>query len=193
MKSATPKLLMELGGRPVIVRTINTILSIPNLKGVVIPTSEENREIFVELLGKLSPLIEVIIGGATRTESVRKGLNNLVDKASADDLVVVHDGARCFADEELFRQVIDAATKTGAATAAVPVVDTMKFVKDGVITGEVDRSSLWSIQTPQIFRFDLLLKAHQGEVQATDDASLVEKIQPVQVVEGSRFNFKLTT
>lgn len=193
MNSATPKLLMKLGGEAVIVRTLKNLLSIPDLKRIIVPTSRENEIVFQDLLHALSPIIKVIIGGATRTESVRKGIDAIEGEAMPDDLVIVHDGARCFADKELFLRVLSAAAETGAATAAIPVVDTVKIVKDGVVTGELDRNSLWNIQTPQIFQYNVLFKAHQGDVQATDDASLVERIQPVSVIEGNRLNFKLTT
>ena len=133
-----------------------------------------------------------VIGGATRSESVRNGLAQVPDDA---DIVVVHDAARPLAAPALFGAVIDA-VKAGA-DAAIPVVplsDTVKRIDGERVVETVDRSSLVAVQTPQAFRADMLRKAHAAGGEATDDAALVEAIGgTVVVVEGEHTNIKITT
>ena len=133
-----------------------------------------------------------IAGGAARSESVRNALAAVPDA----DIVVVHDAARPFASAELFRACI-AAVESGAdaAIAATPVTDTIKQAEaDGRVVRTLDRSHLWSIQTPQAFRADVLRRALEGDVTgATDDASLVEALGgDVRIVEAPASNFKIT-
>ena len=130
----------------------------------------------------------VVAGGATRAESVRAGLAAVADDA---EIVVVHDGARPLAAIEIFQRVI-AAVRNGAdaAVPALPVTDTIRDL-DG---GTVDRSRLVTVQTPQAFRAAALRRAHEGEPEATDDASLVEAAGgKVVVVDGEHRNIKITT
>jgi 2-C-methyl-D-erythritol 4-phosphate cytidylyltransferase len=136
--------------------------------------------------------IERIAGGAYRSESVR----NAMAEAPDADIVVVHDAARPFASAELFAACI-AAVEAGAdaAIAATPVTNTIKEADgDGRVTRTLDRSRLWSIQTPQAFRADVLRRALEGDVaSATDDASLVEAIGgDVRIVEAPASNFTIT-
>ena len=133
-----------------------------------------------------------IAGGDHRSESVRNALAAAPDA----DIVVVHDAARPFASAGLFRQCIEA-IESGAdgAIAATRVTDTIKEADaDGRVTRTLDRSTLWSIQTPQAFRADVLRRALEGDVaSATDDASLVEAIGgEVRIVEAPPGNFKIT-
>jgi 2-C-methyl-D-erythritol 4-phosphate cytidylyltransferase len=131
-------------------------------------------------------------GGASRSESVRNALDAVPDAS----IVVIHDAARPLVSEELVRACI-AAVEAGAdgAVAAAPVTDTIKEAdSDGNVIRTLDRSTLWSIQTPQAFRADVLRRALQGDVaNATDDASLVESLGgTVRIVESSPRNFKVT-
>jgi 2-C-methyl-D-erythritol 4-phosphate cytidylyltransferase len=142
--------------------------------------------------GADAPRIARIAGGAHRSESVRNALAAAPDA----DVVVVHDAARPFASAELFRACI-AAIEAGAdaAIAATPVTDTIKEADpDGRVTRTLDRSRLWSIQTPQAFRADILRRAFEGNLaNATDDAMLVEALGgDVQIVEAPPGNFKIT-
>jgi 2-C-methyl-D-erythritol 4-phosphate cytidylyltransferase len=136
----------------------------------------------------------VVEGGATRTESVCRGVAAVPESA---EVIVVHDAARPLASEELFRAVIDAVT-TGGAGGAVPgvaVSDTIKVV-DGSqrVTATLDRSVLVAVQTPQAFDAALLRRAHAGGTEATDDAALVEALgATVRVVPGDPRNLKITT
>lgn len=140
----------------------------------------------------LSDLVQRVQGGAHRSESVR----NALAVASDADIVVVHDAARPFASVDLFRACIDAITAgADAAIAAAPVTDTIKEADpDGRVTRTLDRSRLWSIQTPQAFRAEILQRALEGDLaRATDDAMLVEALGgDVRIVEAPASNFKIT-
>jgi len=140
----------------------------------------------------LSDLVQRVRGGSHRSESV----GNALAVAPDADIVVVHDAARPFASAELFRACI-AAIEDGAdgAIAAAPVTDTIKEADaDGRVTRTLDRSKLWSVQTPQAFRAEILRRALEGDVtSATDDASLVEALGGVvRIVEAPPSNFKIT-
>ena len=133
----------------------------------------------------------VVAGGARRQDSVRAGL----DAAGVAGWVVVHDGARPLVTPELIERGLAAARETGAACCALPVPDTVKEASEGVIVRTLDRSRLWLAQTPQVFRYDLLMEAHlQAQGDATDDASMVEALGVrVKLFEGSPRNLKVTT
>jgi 2-C-methyl-D-erythritol 4-phosphate cytidylyltransferase len=136
----------------------------------------------------------VVEGGATRAESVNRGLAAVPEAA---EVIVVHDAARPLASEALFRAVIDAVT-SGAADGAipgVPVSDTIKVVDDSLaVTATLDRAVLVAVQTPQAFGADILRRAHAGGAEATDDAALVEALgATVRVVPGEPQNLKITT
>lgn len=152
-----------------------------------------------DLLAKLRDLrATVVAGGATRSDSVRCGLRALsgtlpefgADKFAPDDIVVVHDAVRPLATEHLAQSVISAvAAGADAAVPTVAVVDTIRHLS----LGQLDRSDLRAVQTPQAFNAKKLWQAHQGDPQATDDASLIEATGgKVELVEGDPLNFKIT-
>lgn len=134
-----------------------------------------------------------VAGGATRSESVRRGLAAVPSEAT---IICVHDAARPFASEHLYKHVI-AAVADGAdgAVPGLPVTDTIKKVNaDGIVLDTPDRAALMAIQTPQAFRASVLRKAHEAGNEGTDDASLVERSGgKVVVVSGEAINKKLTT
>ncbi|HWC12756.1 MAG TPA: 2-C-methyl-D-erythritol 4-phosphate cytidylyltransferase [Acidimicrobiales bacterium] len=133
----------------------------------------------------------VVVGGATRSSSVRAGLAALPPEA---DVVVIHDAARPLATPALFEAVV-AAVRAGAdgAVPGIPISDTVKRVRDGQVVATLDRAELVVVQTPQAFRADILRRAHLGEPEATDDAALVEAAGGrVVVVAGDADNLKLT-
>lgn len=137
----------------------------------------------------------VIPGGATRQLSVKEALRYCREAVAEAEFVAVHDAARCLTPPSVVRCVVEAAWAHGAATAAVPSVDTLRRVGSArTIIGEVDRADVWQIQTPQAFRVELLWRGHQLPSNgATDDSSLVTPFHPVTVVEGSRLGLKITT
>jgi 2-C-methyl-D-erythritol 4-phosphate cytidylyltransferase len=137
-----------------------------------------------------------VAGGARRQDSVRNGIAAI---STPPDGVLVHDAVRPFIDQLIVRRVIHCAGQTGAAVVAMPIHDTVKRVNlCGIIQETLKREELWQIQTPQAFRYDWLVEAHQQAQQhqweVTDDAALIERVgYPVSVVEGSCFNIKVTT
>jgi 2-C-methyl-D-erythritol 4-phosphate cytidylyltransferase len=139
--------------------------------------------------------VEVVAGGATRQASVRQALQAAPNDV---DVVLVHDAVRPFIDRRLIDAVVAAAVTHGAAICALPLTETIKRVRDGVVETTLDRSGLWAVQTPQGFRIAVLREAHdkaqRDGVIATDDAMLVERLgQPVRVVPGLASNVKITT
>jgi 2-C-methyl-D-erythritol 4-phosphate cytidylyltransferase len=135
----------------------------------------------------------VVVGGATRSASVRCGLAAVPVDA---DVIVVHDAARPLATGALFDAVVAAVSRDGAGAAicALPVSDTIKQVDGGFVTTTLERSELVAVQTPQAFRADLLRRAHASGAEATDDAALVELLgAPVRVVPGDARNVKITS
>lgn len=138
----------------------------------------------------------VVPGGRGRQDSVRNGL---VAFKSRPDIVLVHDAVRPLVSPRCIRQVIRQARKYGAAVVGVKVKDTVKNERpQGFYRGTLDRNVLWTVQTPQGFRYDLLMKAHQRAQRdrfvGTDESSLVERLKvKVRIVEGDERNFKITT
>ena len=135
---------------------------------------------------------EVCSGGRRRQDSVRAGLNSLHDT----EWTVVHDGARPCIEGDLITRGLLEAKETGAAVAAVPVRDTIKLAgSDLLVTKTLARSSLWAAQTPQVFKMEILSRAHRTVLEdATDDASMVEQIgTTVRIFMGSYENIKITT
>lgn len=135
--------------------------------------------------------ITVCTGGDQRRDSVAAGVEVLSDC----EWVLVHDAARPFVTEELIRRGLDAARSTGAAVAAMPAKDTMKRVANGIVLGTLPRQELWSVQTPQVFRRDLLRTALQSDdYDVTDEATLVERMGgQVKIFLGTDANWKITT
>ena len=139
---------------------------------------------------------ELVAGGETRQISVFNGLRALSDDV---DFVVIHDGVRPFINDDIIFQCLEAAAECGAAVSAVPVKETIKVADEKLfIEYTPDRRQLWRVQTPQVFRKSLLAEAHkkaiEDEIDASDDAALVEKLGvPVKLVMGSYKNVKLTT
>ena len=154
---------------------------------------QRGREL-VEQRGYQKP-IHVRSGGERRQDSVLNGLNAL-SETSAPEWVIIHDGARPCLDGPMLQRGLKAARETGAAVAGVPVKDTIKVSSaKGIVSKTPPRDSLWAAQTPQVFRFSLLLNAHQtcsGDV--TDDAAMVESMAgQVKMFWGSYENLKVTT
>lgn len=192
------KLLMDLCGVPVLVRTLQAIDQCDLVSEIVVATQAELLEEVAQLCvaAGLRKKIKVVRGGSTRTESVLAAAMEASPKAK---LLAVHDGARPLVLPEEFDQVIRFACNTYAAAPAVPVNDTVKTVdENGLVTGTPDRSTLRAVQTPQVFRAELLKAALQSAVSdnavITDDCSAVERIgKRVYLTEGNRENIKITT
>lgn len=195
----TPKTYLLVGGRPLVLRTLDRFFCTRHVEKVVLVVAEPERP-RCEALLRADPNLRgrawlLQSGGANRQESVRRGLKKLDPDC---DVVAIHDGARPFILPSLIDRCVDEAYKTGAVVIGVPVRDTVKVVsEDGWVQTTPVRNRLWEIQTPQVFRRDLIVEAHQWGVregiEATDDAMLVERMgKPVFVLEGERTNIKIT-
>ena len=192
------KLMMKLCGVPVLVRTLRAIDSAELVDEIIVATQAELMEEVAQLCANagLRKKIKVVRGGATRTESVLAAAMEANPKAQ---LLAVHDGARPLVVPEEFDQVIRFACNTYAAAPAVPVNDTVKVVNEnGLVTGTPDRSTLRAVQTPQVFRAEILRAALQAALadgaSVTDDCSAVERLgKQVYLTEGNRENIKITT
>ncbi|WP_404406712.1 2-C-methyl-D-erythritol 4-phosphate cytidylyltransferase [Jeotgalibacillus malaysiensis] len=189
------KLLLELNGVPVIIHTLRIFEKDPLCSGVILVIHPDDHGTLGKLLKqyRIEKVTHMVRGGEERQHSVYEGL-----KAAAADIVMVHDGARPFIKQDVIHRLAEAAASDGGAIAAVPVKDTIKKVQNGLVTETVERSSLWSVQTPQAFQLDILMSAHQEAVRTgflgTDEASLVEKTGgKVAVIESDYDNIKLTT
>ncbi len=196
------KVLARLGDVPLLVKNLQAVACVENLDRALIIVGEGEQKQVEELLQHYSSSFfprlawQIVIGGKERQDSVAKALATLPEKTG---WVAVHDGARPFATPKLFQRVWLAAKDTGAAIAAVPCKDTVKVVDNlGNVTSTLDRSTLMAVQTPQIFRLELLRKAYAELAKhphlVTDDAGLVEEIGArVATVLGSYENIKITT
>lgn len=188
------KLFTEVAGQPLLAHAIapfQECASIDRIVLVMAPLNLKRGRDLVERYG-FTKAIALVKGGERRQDSVRLGLEAL----GGCDYVAVHDGARPLVTPELIARGLEAARETGAAAPALPIADTVKEAgPNGIVLRTLDRSRLWAVQTPQVFRYELLLRAHR-EITAdvTDDAAMVEALgEPVRLFEGSRANIKVTT
>jgi 2-C-methyl-D-erythritol 4-phosphate cytidylyltransferase len=194
---AIPKAFVPLCGKPLLVHALAALASAPEID-IAIPVvgaSELPRmQALASELGSIPGLQAPVIGGAERQDSMMAGLAAL----PADvDLVAVHDAARPLVTAEAIGRVVAAARQTGAAILAVPVRDTIKRVRDGLIVETPNRAECYAAQTPQVFRVELLREALEKAAAegfvGTDDAEIVERIGvPVAVVVGDPSNIKIT-
>lgn len=183
-----PKALVPLCGRALLSWTLDSLSEIPFGRSVVAAPPERLGE--VERIA--GHRFRTVAGGATRTESVRRGIAAL--EPMPDDLVCIHDAARPLVTVAEVEAVLAAAAEVGAAIAATPVVDTVKRVENGRVVETLDRRELVGAATPQAFRAELLLRALATGREGTDEASLCEEMKiPVAVVPVSRLAFKITT
>ncbi len=198
MGAGVPKQFLTLGGVPLLVHSLQTFEAAHIISEIILVVPQDDcqycREDIVPSYG-LKKVSQVIAGGRRRQDSV---LNGVRAANSATDIVVVHDAVRPFVTLKMITQVVEATRNHGAAIVAMPMRDTVKRVNgEGIIKETLNREELWLAQTPQAFRRDVLLRAHQqGEtdgVDATDDAFLVERLGlTVAIVQGSSDNIKVT-
>jgi 2-C-methyl-D-erythritol 4-phosphate cytidylyltransferase/2-C-methyl-D-erythritol 2,4-cyclodiphosphate synthase len=188
-----PKQYLRLAGGTVLRHAATAFAGHPRINGVQIVIRPEDRVTYDVAVGDLD-LLRPVPGGVERQESVRLGLEALVQYHPTH--VLIHDGARPFPDAAMIGRVIAALDAAPAAIPVLPLGDTVKRVVDGVIRETVDRTQLWRAQTPQGFHFERILAAHRAAVGRvlTDDAAVAEAagIVPV-IVMGSEDNLKVTT
>jgi len=188
------KMFAPLGGRPVLARVLDTFQSCKKIDHIIVVMHSKNIEDCRRMVaGEKSweKVKDICLGGKRRQDSVEEGLKRLKE----GEWVVIHDGARPLVTIDLIERGLEAAKETGAAVAAVPVIDTIKLVKDDEIVRQtLPRQNLRAVQTPQVFRYDVIKNTYKfttGDV--TDDAALVEKAgYKVKLYMGSYDNIKIT-
>jgi 2-C-methyl-D-erythritol 4-phosphate cytidylyltransferase len=188
------KLFAPLGGQPVLARVLNAFENCKKVDQIVLVMGakniEEGRRIVA--LAHWTKLTDICLGGKRRQDSVAEGLRAI----KRCEWIIIQDGARPFVTVDLIERGLEAAKETGAAAAAVPVTDTIKYVKGSdIVLQTLPRQYLRAVQTPQVFRFDIIKNTYKfvpGDV--TDDASLVEKAgYKVKLFMGAYDNMKITT
>ena len=189
------KVRAALGGEPMIARTVRAFQQCGAIADIVIVTRPDLIRPISALCAQMDKVRMVVAGGQSRQESVALGLNAL---PKGVELAAVHDGARPLITDAVIDRTVRAANSYGAAAPAVPVKDTIKVVRGGLVTDTPDRASLQAVQTPQVFDFDLLRgalkKAAEDAAAVTDDCSAVERLgMAVKIVEGDERNLKVTT
>lgn len=200
MNSKVQKQFLELGGKPLLYYSLKCFQDSGMIRDIILVTGAESvpfcKEEIVEKYG-LTKVTKVIPGGKERYDSVYEGLLSCENS----DFVLIHDGARPFITEEIIRRGIQGVEKTGACVIGMPSKDTVKIADtQGYVAETPERSSVWTIQTPQIFEYNLIREAHEKircrDMSAiTDDAMVVERASgaKISLAEGSYKNLKITT
>lgn len=196
MGAMRPKAFLPLGGEPLLLKSARPFEATDSIGSIVAVVPAADVLAARGILAPLEKLVAVVAGGERRQDSVREGLRQA--PAGFDGIVLVHDAARPFVDEALIEAVIGAAVLAGAALPVLPLVDTVKRVRQGRVVETLDRAELGAAQTPQGFRMDLLARAYEqafrDQVTLTDEAVALERIgATVAVVPGSPRNRKITT
>ena len=202
MGSAKPKQFLHLAGKPILAHTLSALSSLSLISSIFlvvpegyIPAAGEIASAWCQQQDCRAPRISIVAGGAERRDSVYNGLMKLPAEC---DWVMIHDGVRPFASAGLIKAAWEGAQATGACIAAVPSTDTVKRARDGLVLETLSRDEIWLVQTPQVFRKQIILAAYEKAVEAgwtgTDDASFVERLGVhVSIVLGERSNVKVTT
>lgn len=198
MNSQIPKQYIHIHGKPVIYYTLKAYSNCEDIDAIILVVAEEDKEyVTKEIIEKydIKKVKAVVSGGKERYHSVMKGLKSIEDC----DIVLIHDGARPFVSQEIIKNGIDFAKQYGCAACGIQPKDTIKVVDSKSISeATLDRSKLVAIQTPQCFKYDIILKCHEalqnnGEA-ATDDTMVAEKYgYKVFIYKGDYRNIKITT
>lgn len=203
MGASVNKQYLALAGKPILAHTLALFDRHPLIEHIypIIPRDEIAycQQQIIDHYG-FTKVRRIVPGGTERQDSVRNGLLALAedDLAQAERVVLIHDGARPLFNPKLLQELIEVVTEQGACVVGVPAKDTIKEVDDGLISSTPDRQRLWQAQTPQGFRYHLIVEAFQladaEQFLGTDDASLLERSgQPVAMLQGEYRNIKVTT
>jgi len=207
MGSKVQKQFLEVQGKPIVCYSLETFQDSPLIEKIVLVTGADMidycRDEIVEKYG-FTKVTAIVAGGAERYESVWKGLQALAQNFSAEErrgIVFIHDGVRPFINEEILNRAADAVEEHQACVVGMPSKDTVKIAdENGFVKHTPARNLVWTIQTPQVFDFELAHRAYaalaeSGRSDVTDDAMIVEAFTDVKVklVEGSYENIKITT
>jgi len=198
MAGDRPKQFLRLAGTPIIFHTLKPFELCDSIHEVIVVLPAVESAEFLAEAGQrgLRKLARVVPGGATRADSVKRGLQAI--RAATAEIVAVHDGVRPFVTVEEIENTIAAAQRDGAAILATPATDTIKLVEGGRVVKTLARKDLRQALTPQCFRYELLRRAYEqvdvADPSLTDESVLVEQLgEPVTIVEGSVRNIKITT
>ena len=198
MKRDINKQFIKLDGKEIIAYTIEKFYKSEDIDDIVIVIKENEEKYFIEnIINKYGfDNIKLAYGGKERQDSVYNGIKKLNRNC---EIVLIHDGARPFVNEDIIKNSIEEAKENNAVVVGVPVKDTIKVVdSDGNIVDTPNRSLLWSVQTPQSFKYEIITRAYEyaysNDYYGTDDAMLVEHIgYNVKMIQGSYDNIKITT
>ena len=198
MGGELPKQFMELSGKPVITYSVEAFDKSDVIDEIIIVCHEKHMERMTDIVDIVNPgkNCKIVAGGKTRQESSFIGVKNC---PSGTEFVLIHDAVRPFVSERIIKDVLEAAGETGAAMSVVDMDDTVVVVEAGMVGEVPDRNTLKRVQTPQGFKHDIILKAHEqalktGIKDSTDDCSLVVfQGKPVRLVKGATDNIKITT
>ena len=191
------KQLAEINGISVIERTIRAFEDCNSINEIIVVVRKQDAESYKSFIYEkgFRKVKCIVTGGETRQISALRGFKHVSEKAK---YVAIHDGARCLVDDIIIQAVLKEAVKHGIATSASKITDTIKVAnEDGFITKTLDRSNMWSVQTPQIFEYKKYqvsaYKAKQDGFNATDDCMLAEHAGfPVKLVDTGNYNIKIT-
>ena len=192
------KQFLRIGAKPILFYTLHQFDLCPAVDEIILVVKAEDlafaAQEIVDRYG-IQKVKRIVAGGAERQDSVYAGLQAI---ANESEIVVIHDGVRPFISVALLELGIQQCREFGAVVTAVPVTSTIKRAEKGIVQTTLDRSELWEIQTPQIFRYDLIRSAYEESRKdgfvATDDAMMVERLgMSVQILPGERRNIKITT
>lgn len=199
MGTPTNKQFLLLDNKPLIAHTLQVFEECRQIDGIYLVANQKDLSAMQEEIierYKFQKVLKIVIGGRLRQDSVRNGLEAI---DSPCDIVVIHDGARPFVSPSFIEKGISLMEMHDAIIPALPVKDTIKVVtKEGFVSKTLDRDSLWYVQTPQTFKYELILKAYRDgqakRLYGYDDATFLEHMgKKVKVIEGSPYNIKITT
>jgi len=199
MNSRISKPFIPISGKPILAYTIDKFEKCKSIDKIYLIVSPEEKEIChknILLRYNFSKVQELVDGGDTRQDSIYNGLKAL-DKDT--DIVVIHDGARPLVEETIIQDSIEKAQKYGAAITVIPIKDTVKKSENNFyISKTLNREEIWRAQTPQTFKYDIILpayhQAYKDKYLATDDAAILEKYgHKVKLIIGTEENIKITT
>lgn len=194
MGASVNKVFLELCGKPIIAHTVEAFEKNSLIDEIIVVTGKNDIKIAAEILHKYSKVSAIIEGGTERQQSVSNGIN-----AASGDIIAIHDGARALIGQSEINSVINDCIEYGAAALGVPCKDTLKEADDnGFIRKTIDRSRTYQIQTPQVFKAEIIKELHKkaelDNLQVTDDCAIAEQYGiRVKITEGSYDNLKITT
>ncbi|HOV89978.1 MAG TPA: 2-C-methyl-D-erythritol 4-phosphate cytidylyltransferase [Syntrophorhabdaceae bacterium] len=199
MGAPTNKQFLLLDNKPIIVHTLQVFEECKPVDGVYLVVNQKDLPIIQEEIleqYRFNKIVKLVIGGRLRQDSVKNGLDAIENPC---DIIIIHDGARPFISPSFIEKSIYLMEMFDAIIPALPVKDTIKVIsKEGFVVKTLERDSLWQVQTPQTFKYDLITKAYREgmakKLYGYDDATFLESIgKKVKVIEGSPYNIKITT